>query len=156
MHQLCQLCFFIISFENMSTLPNFAQLCPTMHFSHSLKNRLGTWLIFRYIFQNALSNQMIIFLVKSQWVLFQIQPFVKITHCAAATADNFLLKTILITHYTRPRTASQGSPHLYVWLGCGLQRPQCCTLFNISEKVLIFFKSQTGSRSLHSNCTHNL
>ena len=27
MHQLCQLCFFITSFENMSTLPNFAQLC---------------------------------------------------------------------------------------------------------------------------------
>ena len=39
MHQLCQLCFFITSFENMSTLPNFAQLCPTMHFSHSLFNR---------------------------------------------------------------------------------------------------------------------
>jgi len=76
--------------------------------------------------------------------------------CAAARADNFLLKTILITHYTRPRTASQGSPLLYVWLGCGLRRPQCCTLFNISEKVLIFFKFQTGSRSLHSNCTHNL
>ena len=32
MHQLC---FFTASFENMSTLPNFAQLCPTMHFSHS-------------------------------------------------------------------------------------------------------------------------
>ena len=35
MYQLCQLCFFITTFENMSTLPNFAQLCPTMHFSHS-------------------------------------------------------------------------------------------------------------------------
>ena len=40
MHQLCQLCFFITSFENMSTLPNFAQLCPTMHFSHSLNEVL--------------------------------------------------------------------------------------------------------------------
>ena len=36
MHQLCQFCFFIASFENMSTLPNFAELCPTMHFPHTL------------------------------------------------------------------------------------------------------------------------
>ena len=32
MHQLCQLCFFITSFENMSTLPNYAfQSQPVFH-----------------------------------------------------------------------------------------------------------------------------
>ena len=46
MHQLCQLCFFITSFENMSTLPNFAQLCPTMHFSHSLHFSADTGCLF--------------------------------------------------------------------------------------------------------------